>query len=357
MKLVQLLLITVSLTVNSEVLIQTSHTLTKSKNSDGKSKDSLEKQKNALDTWILKEAIEQLEVRVNTLSDQVSELNTFKHSANQKIVQLEAKLKIDSKKFTMKDDQIRSLERSVRAFQSIHSHTQVKFVEVLKLTSVYNGTMQKINDFESNMLEMVSNVDENSKKNSRELMDLTDVIYFMEKNITKSMGKVDSVAGSFDILSSLQTQQSVDYVNLLRSVGIMESSNHQMQMDLHNFGKRLMKTGRRAMFALSAIRDKDGQKLRICVGSTVPSWTVFGDNAIWGEINMTKCKFKYTPKVQTALIGDANHYQVSGTSSVYNLAKNVFRIYLENMGKKEWRLTPYYAHQYNYEVHWTAYGT
>ena len=202
MKLVQLLLITVSLTVNSEVLIQTSHTLTKSKNSDGKSKDSLEKQKNALDTWILKEAIEQLEVRVNTLSDQVSELNTFKHNANQKIVQLEAKLKIDSKKFTMKDDQIRSLERSVRAFQSIHSHTQVKFVEVLKLTSVYNGTMQKINDFESNMLEMVSNVDENSKKNSRELMDLTDVIYFMEKNITKSMGKVDSVAGSFDIQGS-----------------------------------------------------------------------------------------------------------------------------------------------------------
>jgi len=280
MNLVQLLLLTGSLKVNSEVLLQTSHTITKTKNSDEKSKDSLEKQKSALDTWILKEAIEQLEVRVNTLSDQVLELNTFKHNANQKIVQLEAKLNIDARKFTVKDDQIRSLERSVQAFQSIHLHTQVKVSEVLKLTRVYNGTMQKINDFESRMLEMVANVDEDSKQNSRDLMDLADVMYFMKKNVTKSVGKVESVAVSFDILSSLQTQQSVDYVNLLRSVGIMESSNHQMQMDLHNFDKRLMKTGRRAMYALSAIRDKDGQKLRICVGSTVPSWTVFGDNAI-----------------------------------------------------------------------------
>ena len=304
------------------------------------------KKKNALDTWILKDAIEQLENRVNSLNDQVLELENFKINANSKILTLERTLDAYAKRLLKKDDEIQSLERGIQAFQAIHTNTQTKFRQVLKLTGMHNGTLQRLNDMESNLLEKIEVIHENSQNNSRTLMDLEDGFWQLDKNLSRTVEKIDSIDGSFDIVSSLQTQQSVDYVDLLRKVGIMESSNHQMQVDLKKFDNRLFKAGKRAHFAMSMMKDTEGNRIRVCVGSTVPRWTIFGDNAIWGEINMSKCKFKFTPKVQTALIGDANHYQITGTSSVYNLAKNVFRIYLENVDKSSWRLNPYNANQY-----------
>ncbi len=62
---------------------------------------------------------------------------------------------------------------------------------------------------------------------------------------------------------------------------------------------------------------------------------------------------KSTPQYITSLGGNSNHWTTMGASSIYQESPKGFRVYIYKEGVD---LTPEYANQRNWHLHWAAFS-
>jgi len=69
------------------------------------------------------------------------------------------------------------------------------------------------------------------------------------------------------------------------------------------------------------------------------------------DVNIGQCGYVSTPTITTTLEGYSNHWDVKGTSSIYNASKTKFRIYLNRR-----YLRVGHASSRKWNVEWIAVG-
>jgi hypothetical protein len=110
-----------------------------------------------------------------------------------------------------------------------------------------------------------------------------------------------------------------------------------------------------------------GASYRVCSGRTQPGNTMWKEYdparphfGILVEVDISDGGFTAPPVVVTSLHGDNILWEVTGTSSVYNLSPKGFSVYLKlpswDRGK-EVGLSPGMANSNKWHIHWIASGT
>jgi len=97
----------------------------------------------------------------------------------------------------------------------------------------------------------------------------------------------------------------------------------------------------------------DESCMKVCAGSTGRSttdWTYYNSEGIYEDVDISDCGFTTIPTVTTAIEGTGWHWLASGTSSIYSVTTNSFRIYLQHSSKSA------SAEQYKWNVEWIAVG-
>jgi len=92
--------------------------------------------------------------------------------------------------------------------------------------------------------------------------------------------------------------------------------------------------------------------IKVCAGSTGRSttdWTYYSSAGIYEDVDISDCGFTTIPTLTTAIEGTSHHWTASGTSSVYSVTTNSFRIYLSHSSAGS-------AEKYNWNVEWIAVG-
>lgn len=98
---------------------------------------------------------------------------------------------------------------------------------------------------------------------------------------------------------------------------------------------------------------------KVCSGSTGRGRTVYknfsdGKN-VYTDIDMSDCGFVKIPNVVISVEGKSHHWEVLGSSSVYNTTPTTFRVYLknENAGLDKSRLND---KLFLWNIEWIAVG-
>ena len=101
-----------------------------------------------------------------------------------------------------------------------------------------------------------------------------------------------------------------------------------------------------------------------CTGATGRGKTSWRNNGIVGvytDVDISACGFKTTPLVTTSLDGDGSHVYHIGTTSLYSLRADGFRVHLwgpvwTGPYQPTWRVDTSQANKYKYSVIWQAIG-
>eukprot|EP00565_Helicotheca_tamesis_P006194 CAMPEP_0185724440 /NCGR_PEP_ID=MMETSP1171-20130828/921_1 /TAXON_ID=374046 /ORGANISM="Helicotheca tamensis, Strain CCMP826" /LENGTH=787 /DNA_ID=CAMNT_0028392291 /DNA_START=15 /DNA_END=2378 /DNA_ORIENTATION=+ len=89
----------------------------------------------------------------------------------------------------------------------------------------------------------------------------------------------------------------------------------------------------------------------VCSGhSSQYEWKVYGKNSIYTDVATSKCGFLTTPNIVASVSGASHHFTFTGTSALYNLTPEGFRIYL----LRSEPLKTSAAEAHDYEVQWIA---
>jgi serine protease len=82
-------------------------------------------------------------------------------------------------------------------------------------------------------------------------------------------------------------------------------------------------------------------------GST--AWQQYGSDGIYVDVSTPYCPLSTTPRFITSLGGWANHWSVSGATSIYSPTHTGFRVYVYAPG-----MTPALANQYGWRINWVV---
>jgi len=97
----------------------------------------------------------------------------------------------------------------------------------------------------------------------------------------------------------------------------------------------------------------DENCMKVCAGSTgrvTTDWTSVDSERIYEDVDISDCGFTTIPTVTTAIEGTGYHWQATGTSSIYSVTTNSFRIYLNHP------LANSKAESKKWNVEWIAVG-
>lgn len=96
---------------------------------------------------------------------------------------------------------------------------------------------------------------------------------------------------------------------------------------------------------------------RVCSGTTGRTTTIWidfhGETGIYTDIDMSGCGFTKIPTVTTSIEGSGYHWQVTGTSAVYDTTPAKFRIYI---GANRPNTRKQFATSKKWNVDWIAVG-
>jgi len=96
---------------------------------------------------------------------------------------------------------------------------------------------------------------------------------------------------------------------------------------------------------------------RVCSGTTgrtSTNWIDYsGSTGVYTDVDITKCGFVLTPTITTSIEGSSTHWEITGTSAVYNASPSKFRIYLA-ANRRNTRKS--IAKIYKWNVEWIAVG-
>ena len=80
--------------------------------------------------------------------------------------------------------------------------------------------------------------------------------------------------------------------------------------------------------------NSDQKCAKVCSGSTGRASTAFKDYSdgknVYLDVDMSECGFAKIPNVVISVEGSSHHWNVLGSSSVYNTTPTTFRVYLNN---------------------------
>ena len=108
---------------------------------------------------------------------------------------------------------------------------------------------------------------------------------------------------------------------------------------------------------LGAARDMWNRSLRVCCGRTSgghTDWKPHGATGIYLDVSISECGFTDAPYLVCSLHGTGGHWSTTGGSNPYYISKDNFRIYVRFDGGGG--LSPAYANQYHWHIHWIAIG-
>ncbi|MDD5090372.1 MAG: hypothetical protein PHQ23_05595 [Candidatus Wallbacteria bacterium] len=108
---------------------------------------------------------------------------------------------------------------------------------------------------------------------------------------------------------------------------------------------------------LGAAKDSNGIAQKIMVGKTPPettAWEAYNSSTIYTDVTFPANSFAESPYVFTELGGTLMHYYCVGMTSLYNLTKDGFRIYISY--KDGSSLTPSVATVNSWHIIWMAVG-
>ena len=96
---------------------------------------------------------------------------------------------------------------------------------------------------------------------------------------------------------------------------------------------------------------------RLCSGTTgrgTTAWKDYsGPTGVWVDVDMSDCGFTKVPSVTASIEGTSTHWELTGTSSVYNTSPTSFRIYI---GANRPNARTSIANKYKWNVDWIATG-
>ncbi|XP_063687607.1 uncharacterized protein LOC134820890 [Bolinopsis microptera] len=70
---------------------------------------------------------------------------------------------------------------------------------------------------------------------------------------------------------------------------------------------------------------------KVCAGTSVKgetNWVDFSSNGIYTDVDIRKCGFVTIPTVTSSLEGTMSHWSTTGSSEIYSVTTDTFRIYL-----------------------------
>ena len=97
------------------------------------------------------------------------------------------------------------------------------------------------------------------------------------------------------------------------------------------------------------------QQMRIGSGQTTPGstpWVQYGASGLTVTIDTSQGDFSATPIYTSSLGGDGGHWDMVGTSSIYNPAAKSFVIYIHSFDNRP--LTPAAANASRWHVNWVG---
>jgi len=99
-----------------------------------------------------------------------------------------------------------------------------------------------------------------------------------------------------------------------------------------------------------------GGRVGMCAGKTTPGagWVVYNSSTIRIDVNTSGCGFASTPQYFTSIGGIGSHFEVTGTSAIYNPTSTGFTIYIRNNDNSP--LTPAYAAAGGWFINWQGIG-
>ena len=80
---------------------------------------------------------------------------------------------------------------------------------------------------------------------------------------------------------------------------------------------------------------------------------MYGSSGLYLDVDTSHCDFSTTPNYITGVVGDKEHWQLSGVNSIYQASKDSFRLYLWHPSLYSTNLKSI-AIQYNWHVNWLA---
>jgi hypothetical protein len=145
-------------------------------------------------------------------------------------------------------------------------------------------------------------------------------------------------AGNYALLQGSRTDPGRTFLNSPEEIHFRINNRDQLVMNT---------TG-----LFGAAKGPSGVQLRIAVGRTqTDQWVQYSNDGIYVDVNTSDAGFTQTPYYFTSLIGNTNHWEVRGSSSIYLASPNQFRVYLNYDG-----ITASIATAWGWYINWIALG-
>jgi len=93
--------------------------------------------------------------------------------------------------------------------------------------------------------------------------------------------------------------------------------------------------------------------VKVCAGTTgrgSTNWITYGSGDLYVDVDIGGCGFVKVPTVTTSVEGSSNHWTARGTSSIYSVKSNSFRLYIDHS------ISPSSANSLSWNVEWIAVG-
>ncbi|SHF33531.1 hypothetical protein [Vibrio gazogenes] len=94
----------------------------------------------------------------------------------------------------------------------------------------------------------------------------------------------------------------------------------------------------------------------VCSGQTTSgdtSWQQYPNGAgIYVDIDTSACELTSMPTYMTSMNGNNTHWEVTGTTSIYNATETGFRVYIRYTNGRA--LTPATANGFQWSINWIA---
>ena len=108
---------------------------------------------------------------------------------------------------------------------------------------------------------------------------------------------------------------------------------------------------------LSVTSGTDGAK--IASGSTTPgatNWVAYGESGLYVDVDTSAAGFTQTPAYVTSIGGEAGHWEIVGSSSIYQPTATGFRVYIrrDRTSEPANALTPQIANTNKWHINWIA---
>ena len=99
---------------------------------------------------------------------------------------------------------------------------------------------------------------------------------------------------------------------------------------------------------------RDSGCARVCAGTTprgATDWVNYSTGGIYTDVDISKCGFVTIPTVTTAMEGSTSHWGTTGSSEIYSVTTNSFRIYIVTPGGRDGG-----ANSMEWNMEWIAVG-